>query len=240
MHYIRRIVRRVEDERAIRCYDSSLTFEFRACKIPIASQKEEKPMRKSVNADHRLQNEVRLLRDRVSELESLLDRARGAGGRAAAGTAAHERERLVEIMESTPDLVATSTADGRILYMNRAGKRMLGMAEDADVHGVLIRTFLSPEKARTTMEVAILKAIECGSYSHDTYPRRTDGAEIPASQVTLSHKLPNGEVDFLSTIILDVTERKWVETPLAESEAKFRSIIQSSPMGVDCSRRCDA
>jgi PAS domain-containing protein len=144
-------------------------------------------MRKSVNVDDRLQNEVRLLRDKVSELESLLDRARGAGGRAAAGVAAHERERLVEIME-----------------------------------------------------VAIPKAIECGSYSHDTYPRRTDGAEIPASQITLSHKLPNGEVDFLSTIIRDVTERKRVETAPAEPEAKFRSIIQSSPMGVDCNRRCYA
>ena len=37
-----------------------------------------------------------------------------------------EQARLVAIIEATPDMVATSSPDGRVFYYNRAGLRMLG------------------------------------------------------------------------------------------------------------------
>lgn len=43
-----------------------------------------------------------------------------------------ERARLVTILEATTDLVAITTVQGRVRYMNRAGERMLGLAEKID------------------------------------------------------------------------------------------------------------
>ncbi|MCI0673279.1 MAG: PAS domain-containing protein, partial [Myxococcaceae bacterium] len=43
------------------------------------------------------------------------------------------RERLWTIMAATPDLVCFSDSQGRILYMNAAGRRMLGLSAEEDV-----------------------------------------------------------------------------------------------------------
>jgi PAS domain S-box-containing protein len=59
-----------------------------------------------------------------------------------------------------------------------------------------------------------------------------DGTELRVSQVILSHKLPGGKVEYLSTIIRDISDKKRVDEALRESEEKFRSVIQASPMGV--------
>src|SRR5690606_8520657 len=44
-----------------------------------------------------------------------------------------ERARLTAIIEDTPDFVSTADAQGRIIYCNRAGRRMLGLADDEDL-----------------------------------------------------------------------------------------------------------
>ena len=45
------------------------------------------------------------------------------------------RARLTAILDATPDLVAIATADFTTLYMNPAGRRMLGLDEHADLSG---------------------------------------------------------------------------------------------------------
>jgi PAS domain S-box-containing protein len=181
---------------------------------------------------NQLQEELRELSAKVTDLESRLAEEQSAGGNTVHGEVARERERLIEIMESTTDGVSTSTPDGRLLYMNRAGKRLLGLAEDADVSTMRVREFHTPQAAKAVVEVGIPEAVEKGSYSHETSVLHIDGTEIPVSQVILSHKLPDGTLEYLSTIVRDITDRNDVEIALAESEEKFRTIIQASPMGV--------
>jgi integral membrane sensor domain MASE1 len=41
----------------------------------------------------------------------------------------HRHRRLAEIIEATPDLVASATADGTIRYVNHLGRRLLGIPE---------------------------------------------------------------------------------------------------------------
>jgi PAS domain-containing protein len=39
------------------------------------------------------------------------------------------RDRLVDILEATPDFVGTATPDGRTLYINRAGRELVARPE---------------------------------------------------------------------------------------------------------------
>jgi PAS domain S-box-containing protein len=179
-----------------------------------------------------LQDEILALREKVSELEALLNQRPASDERRSLSEVARERERLIDIIESTTDLVGTSTPDGRITFLNRAGKRLVGLAEDADVSRLTVRDLHPSHAAKTVMETGVPKAMEKGSFYHDTLVIDSNGKEIPVSQVILSHKRPNGEVEYLSTIIRDISEELQIAEALVESERKFRTIIQSSPMGV--------
>lgn len=49
--------------------------------------------------------------------------------------------RLSSILESTNDMIATATPDGRILYLNDAGRAMLGLDSRASLHDKSIKDF---------------------------------------------------------------------------------------------------
>jgi len=65
-----------------------------------------------------------------------------------------ERERLAQIIEQTSDMVAISAADGALVYVNRAGRALLGLAPGESLAGVSTRQVYSPERWKFMQEVA--------------------------------------------------------------------------------------
>jgi diguanylate cyclase (GGDEF)-like protein/PAS domain S-box-containing protein len=122
-----------------------------------------------------------------------------------------EQARLVAIIEATPDMVSTATTDGRVLYCNPAGLRMLGMENGADPSTIQIRAAHPEWAGRLVMEEGIPHAISHGTWSGETAFLRRDGREIPISQVIIAHKVASGSVEYLSTIARDITLRKEYE-----------------------------
>ena len=121
------------------------------------------------------------------------------------------RARLVAILETTTDFVATGDAAGHVSYYNRAARRMLGIGEEEDLAKIRIPD-THPEWAnRIVLGEGIPTAIRDGIWSGETALLHRDGREIPVSQVILAHKAPDGTVEYLSTIARDITERKRVE-----------------------------
>jgi diguanylate cyclase (GGDEF)-like protein/PAS domain S-box-containing protein len=119
-----------------------------------------------------------------------------------------ERARLVTILEATTDLVAIITPQGRMRYINRAGEKMLGFAEKVDPSKINLPD-LAPEWARCRMrDEGIPAAIRDGVWSGETAFIDHAGLEIPVSQVILAHRTPSGEVEYLSTIARDISDRR--------------------------------
>ena len=116
-----------------------------------------------------------------------------------------EQARLVAIIEATPDFVATSAPDGKVLYCNQAGLRMLGYEPGHDVSALDIRESHPEWVAKLVLETGIPHAIEHGSWTGETVFLRTDGREVPISQVILAHRGASGSVEYLSTIARDVS-----------------------------------
>lgn len=52
--------------------------------------------------------------------------------------AAETQARLLAMIEATPDLVTTARADGRLVYVNHAGRRLLGLGEAELVPGLTL------------------------------------------------------------------------------------------------------
>ncbi len=126
--------------------------------------------------------------------------------------------RLVAIIEATPDFVGSFDAFGQLLYVNRAGRLMLGLAPDASLTDQSVARIQTPRTATRVLEEAIPAALRDGSWSGETALQHQDGRAIPVLQVLLAHRSPGGEVDFLSTIARDISERKQAEEELRRSQ----------------------
>ena len=122
--------------------------------------------------------------------------------------------RLTGIVEATSDLVVTTDPTGRVHYMNRAGRRLLGLPPATDVTQLRltdIRPRWSEEKILTT---AIPVALREGTWSGEGAFLDSDGEEVAVSEVLIAHKSRGGEVRLLSSIARDIRERKQLETKL--------------------------
>ena len=94
--------------------------------------------------------------------------------------------RLVAILEATTDFVSIAAPDSRLLYVNVAGRRMVGLGPTDDISGLRIADFHSPAIARLGG-----RGGDAGGRARRRVGRRItlrarDGREIPVSQVLLS------------------------------------------------------
>ncbi len=134
--------------------------------------------------------------------------------------------RLVRILEATTDYVGTSSAAGRPLFLNAAGRKMLGLGPDEPLHGHINERH--PEWAQEILNEAIPAAARDGSWTGETALLTREGQEIPVSQVLLAHLDPEGKVEFFSTIMRDLTERKREEVARIERGNRYDAAIRAS------------
>ncbi len=147
------------------------------------------------------------------------------------------RDQMVAILESTTDLVATSDPDGRILYMNGAGRSLLGVGIDEDITKTVIADFLPDPASHPILSEGIPAAVRQGSWSGETVLLSRRGPEIPVSQVILCHKAPDGKIETLSTIMRDITERKRADAELLQFATELDQRIFAAAAANDALQR---
>jgi PAS domain S-box-containing protein len=126
--------------------------------------------------------------------------------------------RMASILENTPDFVATADSNENVLYMNKGARKMLGIGEREDISQSRIPDAHPEWVSALVKNVGIPAAIRDGFWSGETALMSRDGREIPVLQMILAHKAQDGSVEFLSTIMRDITERK-----IAEEKIKLRA-----------------
>lgn len=138
-------------------------------------------------------------------------RAEATTREAARADARLASERLTAIVDATPDVVGTAGPDGRLHYLNEAGRRLLGLASDAQVAAARALDLYPPWARQVLVDTAIPTAAREGSWSGELALLDPAGLQIPVSQVVLAHQGPDGSVEYFSTIIRDIRERKALE-----------------------------
>ena len=128
------------------------------------------------------------------------------------------RDRLIAILESTTNLVSISDPAGNLLYLNRSGRVLLGVGLEEDITKSCIADFLPDPANHPNLTQGIPAAIRDGTWSGECVLSSRLGKAIPVSQVILAHKTSEGVLEFLSTIVRDVTEGKRVEARLFQSQ----------------------
>ena len=156
-------------------------------------------------AQSKLREQVDVLRREISERER--------------AEAAHAR--LTAILEATPDIVISADPNGTAFYLNHAARQLFGLPDGGEVSELRILDF-HPEWAREIISsVGLPTALEEGSWAGETAIRSRDGKEIHVSQVFIAHRNPEGNLEYLSTVMRDMTDRRQAEEALRLSQQKL-------------------
>ncbi len=156
-------------------------------------------------AQHKLQEQVNALEREIGERER--------------AEAAHAR--LTAILEATPDIVINANPNGSAFYLNHAGRRILGLDDDKEI--TWLKTLdLHPEWAREIIEnEGLPAALQEGCWSGETAILNRDGQEVHVSQVLIAHKNSEGGLEYVSSVMRDMTERRESEEALRVSQQKL-------------------
>ena len=136
------------------------------------------------------------------------------------------RRRFVSVIEATTELVGMATMDGRALYLNPAGRRLLEIPEDFDITGLNTWEFY-PEDANLFFSSGpFQQCILNGAWVGETRMLTRSGREIPVSLVGLAIKAPDGTPEHIAGIAHDITARKRVEEDLRTALAAEQELNQ--------------
>jgi PAS domain S-box-containing protein len=138
--------------------------------------------------------------------------------------AEEERRRLVDILENTPDFVGIADFYGRMQYLNRAGRAMVGVGEDEDVHRLKVLQLHPEGIGELIIKEGAPAAMRQGVWQAEAALLHQDGREIPVSQVILAHKDPAGRVQFFSTIARDISDLKEAQESILRQTALLNGI----------------
>jgi PAS domain S-box-containing protein len=133
--------------------------------------------------------------------------------------------RLVAMLDATPGFVGYADAkDTHILYINSAGRKMVGVQAQEDVTRLKIAD-VHPEWTKKLFRDAIIPtAIRDGLWTGECAFLNREGHEIPVMMALLAHKSPSGEVERFSTVSIDITDRKQAEEEVQASHEQMRAL----------------
>lgn len=132
-------------------------------------------------------------------------------------------------LEKVGDFVAVLKPDGQIVQINENGRFLLALMED-DVTQLRIADLIRPGM----VDVAMLldTAVSAGSWQGELILSNPEGLEVPVSVNLVTYQTEAGDTNFLGFIANDITERKWVESSLQESEVRFQGAFNNTSAGM--------
>lgn len=188
----------------------------------------------------RVRDELSILNERLED--EVQERTTGLGeqmtGRAAAEEASRGSEdRYRRLVELSPDMVAVH-CEGRFVYVNPAGVKLLGAASSEDLIGKPVLDFVHPDYRDAVLSRMLQNQEGEQTPLSELKIMRFDGqvidVEIAGIPTTYQDCKPAVQV-----IIRDITERKRAEEALRASEERYRWLVELSPymVAIHCEGR---
>lgn len=118
-----------------------------------------------------------------------------------------ELARYYEVMGASTDFLGLADGDGSVIGVNPAGRRMTGHGINEDLSALTLSAFHPPEVVDMLWSHAIPVAKRTGSWRGESSLCTAQGDIIPVEQIVLVHRDAHGDIEHLSTICRDLSER---------------------------------
>ena len=166
-----------------------------------------------------------------------------------------QRQVFVSLLDNSQDFIGIADPTGQPIYLNAAGRRMIGLAPDFPVEELQIEDCYPPEIRSFVSDVLLKTMVDRGVWSGETFFRNFETHErIPVSDSHFLIRDASGErLLGMGTVTRDISEarrhadererllaaeqaaRRQLEaaiTQLRESEERFRLTIDEAPIGM--------
>lgn len=141
---------------------------------------------------------------------------------------AQERAELFSaFVAAAPEFIALADLDGRVSYVNPAGRRMVEMPEDVDVTTTTIADYLTAEGLRASLTVEQPAVQERGRWEGETTLRHwRTGQGIPVQVASfLVRDLASGQPMAMGTVQTDIRELKAAQRDVERSLDRQRGLM---------------
>jgi PAS domain S-box-containing protein len=140
--------------------------------------------------------------------------------------AEEERQKLVSVIENTSDFIGITTLEGQAIFINEAGKALVGLESHEGIKHIGISDFHTPQDWEFLQTEVLPVVREKGSWQGEfNFQHLQTGKSIPIEyNIFLIKNQKNGEPIAIATITRDITQRKLAE----EETQKFVSLVENS------------
>lgn len=120
---------------------------------------------------------------------------------------------LQRILEASPDLIGTvDPQSGNFLFLNSAGRKLLGIADSADITTIRVHSVHAPEVLPVLEAHMIPGALREDLWAGDSTLLHSSGTKIPVKEFLQAHREHEGQLAYLSLIAHNLSESKRLET----------------------------
>ncbi|MBW4496222.1 MAG: PAS domain S-box protein [Oscillatoria princeps RMCB-10] len=150
--------------------------------------------------------------------------------------AEEEQQKFVSLVENSSDFIGMTTLSGKTLYLNEAGRKLVGLSGLEETLSKNISDYYAPDSWEQFLDVIMPTVVRSGHWEGEVPLRhlKTGGLiDMQMSMFVVRHP-QTGEPMCYATVQRDITERKQAEAvetrliaSLQESENKYRSLVDS-------------
>jgi PAS domain S-box-containing protein len=136
--------------------------------------------------------------------------------------------RLLKVIEMSPDIFMTFDLEGRATYLNAAGRRIFGELGSGNLAGLSIMGMFAQNEVDRVFNEGLPTAYMQDFWEGETELITAEGEVLPVSQSILAHKGASGQVEFYSTVMRDISERRASMKALMEAQERLQRALDGS------------
>jgi PAS domain S-box-containing protein len=141
-------------------------------------------------------------------------------------------ERYRKLFETSPDGIVLMEADTTVLKANKGAFSIFGAKTEKDILGRKVSDYI-PIESKENGEAARMKLIETGHLEPTMLSlHKKDGKKIHLEVSGTTFKDDKGNVLSLMAIVRDLTQRLKDQQAVKESEARYKTLVETSPDGI--------
>lgn len=145
--------------------------------------------------------------------------------------AEQERQTFVSLIENSSDFIGFGNIEGQPIFVNEAGRKLVGIENLETLKSINILDFFLPEDREDVQQRILPSVIERGLWQGEHCFRHFETEEIiPVDyNMFVIKRTETGEPLYMATITRDIRERKQAEEALKASQHFIQRIADSSP-----------